>query len=162
MGSAENHTWDIAHLRKHGASRAYWEKNSAAWATAGQKWYCHSWKVSGPRKFSDQYEINQQVVQVVGSVYGQIAQAQQESQVTQVQYNFQDLERLVEEHTEINASERQTLKDRVREIEQELRKDSFSQSKVRKWLESKKKYQWLFPLIVEAIERLLKSSLVSA
>lgn len=114
--------------------------------------------VDEPQKFSDQYEITQQVIQVTGSVYGQIAQAQQQSQVTQVQYNFQDLERLIEGHTELAASERQDLKDRLIEIEQELRKDSFSQSKVRRLLESMKKYEWLFPLVVEAIVRLMKGA----
>jgi len=115
--------------------------------------------VDDPKNSDGLYEINQQIIQVTGPVYGQIAQAQAGSEVTQTRAigNFVHLEQLVDSHHEIGASEREALKQCLREIHDELEHEQISTSRLGKLLEQAKQYSWLYPLIIEMIMKTLKT-----
>lgn len=117
--------------------------------------------IDDPQKFLGRFEINQQTVEIMGPNYGQIAQGQQGSMIGQTQAlnTFEEAERLIDARDGVSSPEKEQLKTSVKEIDFELKKDRFSVDRIKTLLGSLRKYEWLYPLIVNLVERSLKSLL---
>lgn len=115
--------------------------------------------VENPTKFGGKFAINQQTIQVGGNVYGSIAQAQENSQTVQTIVTFEDVEKLIEQHKEVDPPEREKIKELLGELRNELSKESHSSSRLTTLLEHFKKYGWLYyPLLELATKTLLSNS----
>lgn len=113
--------------------------------------------VENPKRLGGGYDVNQQIIQVTGPVYAPIAQAQGGSQISQVVDSFRDVELAIDAHTEVPEPERAVLKERLRKLEQALRQDQISKSRLSGILQHLKKYAWLYPLIIQLLIKILES-----
>jgi hypothetical protein len=114
--------------------------------------------VDNPEKFQNRFEINQQTINISGDVSGQIAQVQGQSQVVQTANNLEDLKRLVDNHTEVPLPEKVVLKDQLQAIQQELQKDQISTKTIGKLMQPLQKYEWLYPLALDVVTKLIKKA----
>jgi len=108
--------------------------------------------VDNPSKFRD-IEINQQIISVSGPVYGPITQAQQSSHVTQ---DWGDVTVDIDRHEGITSEERESIKRIVKDLEKLLSQDNISQSRLQEILTSLKRYNWLYPIILNIVQKILK------
>lgn len=113
--------------------------------------------VDNPRRFPE-IEINPQIIQISGSVYGPIGQARDQSQVVQTIGGFSELEQLIDRRDELEQEEKMKLRGLLQELERELQQDSFSRSKVGKLLEVFRTYDWLFPLVKQMVTKAITGS----
>jgi len=108
--------------------------------------------VEHPDRFKGQLSINFNTISM-GNVEAPVVIAGRDAvQIT----TFGDIRKTIDQHTGLNDQDRQEVKSKLDELEDELKKDQIDKSKIDQLTTFFKKFGWLWPLILEVLKKAFK------